>query len=538
MFPRVFTNSLLLLLLMYSPFAASGGYFLPFEPEKVKWTWLVEPSVQTFPELRHNYSFRANWTRWWVADKELIQKDFILESIGVYAPDTKQFTEWLTVVYPGANGIWQYKVAGETVTDKDPWLYPNVPMKDITVTPQSVISGGSYGGKPSSPWERSPELDLPAPLGTSILHRWDPGYLSRLREDVENESGCSRNFAASVVLPRPNRIVPRSADGGNGVELVIRHPCNFVNYRNPTFSYQIQRGQSNPETHLTAWKTFGNELNIVVPTPDISGSYGSDSLRLDSPGNYRIKVAAHWYEGNESISTAWSDWHYFSVGHPDLSRNRDAADRVAIPDLAITKFETVPQLVGGAEHWYFVWTIQNLGAAIAPPSHLRVSCETETKQPCDLPGLSSVYSVPQLWPAPETVAGAHTIWNSPAIAIPKGTTLNIRAEIQAASTDNVRNNVLVRRFRPDASRVSISRKDLGRERATPSNTEQAVILPGAPLMQSLSGPSISPTLDGSQLTPPPPSSTKRPRPSRDSENTSVKVLPVPSSQRSLRSLNE
>lgn len=119
------------------------------------------------------------------------------------------------------------------------------------------------------------------------------------------------------------------------------------------------------------------------------------------------------------------------------------------PDLKITTFAAESKIVEGQKRWHFVWTVRNIGEAIAPASQLRISCTNENGSPCALPGISGTYGIPQLWPKPDEVSGAHQIWNETAVAVPPGSRLNLKAEILADAADDPSNNVMLSQFRAD-----------------------------------------------------------------------------------------
>jgi hypothetical protein len=142
-------------------------------------------------------------------------------------------------------------------------------------------------------------------------------------------------------------------------------------------------------------------------------------------------------------------------------------------------------VVGSQKRWHFVWTIRNKGNAIAPPSKLHVTCQTEDGNNC-LSGISGTYSIPQLWPKPNDVSGAHKVWNDPPVALPPGAKIRLKATIDTGSNPEIAtNNTAIREFVADATPF-ISPQELRRAAALESQASEAAGTIDDPIVNTLS----------------------------------------------------
>ncbi len=127
------------------------------------------------------------------------------------------------------------------------------------------------------------------------------------------------------------------------------------------------------------------------------------------------------------------------------------------PDLQVTDFQvdTLPagqkDLHGNthpADRFYFVWIVRNMGNAIAHSSKFKVTYTVLSGSPTGTENLAYEQGIPQLWPNPETVSGAHVVWNSPPFVTPESpVTFRFRAEIDfndEAEETKENNNVLIK----------------------------------------------------------------------------------------------
>ena len=274
-------------------------------------------------------------------------------------------------------------------------------------------------------------------------------------------------WQVELIDPVPNSM--QAIDANIAIRAVAKEAFYFpdllkfrLEYQQPDKSWQdftLSTGGTSAE-----YQTGGQYTAILNLSGWNNGGY--------FPKHWRLKAVSV----KDGETKAETPWRYFTIYNPATAA-----------DLYPATFEPTPKMIDGQKRWYFVWTVRNKGNAIAPPSKLHVTCQTEDGSNC-VGGIAGTYSIPQLWPkrGPNDPTGAHKVWNDPPVALPPGAKLGFRATIDTGSNPDIpMNNTVVREFVADATPF-ISPQELRRAAALESQASEAAGTIDDPIVNTLS----------------------------------------------------
>jgi hypothetical protein len=150
------------------------------------------------------------------------------------------------------------------------------------------------------------------------------------------------------------------------------------------------------------------------------------------------------------------------------------------PDLVVSDLEVEAVLPGqnaidgsvsNQLRWHFVWTVRNQGNEIAPATQLKATCEQPPFGQC-VGGISATYNIPQLWPNPNEISGAHKVWNNTPLVVPPGLNYMLRAEADwgnKVAEQNEQNNKYSKMYQTQ-SEPSVDPQAMDASKMTPKST--------------------------------------------------------------------